>query len=49
MIRGFESARYSCNQFAGQAPRTDEEIRSALCSTTQFPQMKGLMLMVRIS
>ena len=40
--KGFEIIDVPCNQFAGQAPGTDEEIRE-FCSLryhTQFPQMK---------
>lgn len=40
--RGFEIVDVPCNQFAGQAPGTDEEIRSfcTLNYGTEFPQMK---------
>lgn len=40
--RGFEIIDVPCNQFAGQTPGTDEEIRE-FCTTkyhTTFPQMK---------
>ena len=40
--RGFEIIDVPCNQFAGQTPETDEEIRQ-FCKRkyhTQFPQMK---------
>jgi len=40
--RGFEVLDIPCNQFAGQTPGTDEEIREfcTLKYNTQFPQMK---------
>ena len=40
--RGFEIIDIPCNQFAGQAPETDEEIHQfcTLKYNTQFPQMK---------
>lgn len=40
--RGFEVLDIPCNQFAGQAPETDEEIHEfcTLKYNTQFPQMK---------
>ena len=40
--RGFEVIDVPCNQFAGQAPGTDEEIHEfcQLKYKTQFPQMK---------
>lgn len=39
---GFEVIDVPCNQFAGQAPESDEEIHEfcALKYNTQFPQMK---------
>ena len=40
--KGFEVLDIPCNQFAGQAPGTDEEIHEfcTLKYNTQFPQMK---------
>ena len=40
--RGFEIIDIPCNQFAGQAPESDEEIHQfcTLKYNTQFPQMK---------
>ena len=40
--RGFEIIDIPCNQFAGQAPETDEEIHQfcTLKYNTRFPQMK---------
>ena len=40
--KGFEIVDVPCNQFAGQAPESDEEIHEfcALKYNTQFPQMK---------
>ena len=40
--QGFEVIDIPCNQFAGQAPETDEEIHQfcTLKYNTQFPQMK---------
>lgn len=40
--RGFEILDIPCNQFAGQTPGTDEEIRQfcTLHYNTRFPQMK---------
>ncbi len=40
--RGFEIIDVPCNQFAGQTPGTDDEIREfcQLKYNTQFPQMK---------
>lgn len=40
--KGFEILDIPCNQFAGQAPGTDEEIHEfcTLHYNTQFPQMK---------
>lgn len=40
--KGFEVLDIPCNQFAGQAPGTDEEIREfcTLHYNTRFPQMK---------
>ena len=40
--RGFEIIDVPCNQFAGQAPESDEEIHQfcTLRYNTQFPQMK---------
>ncbi len=40
--RGFEIIDIPCNQFAGQAPESDEEIHQfcMLKYNTQFPQMK---------
>ena len=40
--RGFEIIDIPCNQFAGQAPESDEEIHQCctLKYNTQFPQMK---------
>jgi len=40
--RGFEIIDIPCNQFAGQAPGTDEEIHNfcVLRFNTKFPQMK---------
>ncbi len=40
--RGFEVVDIPCNQFAGQAPETDEEIHEfcTLHYNTKFPQMK---------
>ena len=40
--RGFEVIDVPCNQFAGQAPESDEEIHEfcTLKYKTQFPQMK---------
>lgn len=42
--KGFELLDFPCNQFAGQAPGTDEEIHN-FCTTrynTTFPQMQKI-------
>ena len=42
--QGFEILDFPCNQFAGQAPGTDEEIHDFCCFNygTEFPQFKKI-------